>query len=145
MSATLTMNAILTTSGDSVAVAMPAPEATVEIIPLTAEQVAATVEREAQTQLAVRRRRERLAGLVQSVVPGLVGVLIFLLLWQGLTHVATQIPGPAKVWDSAVKLFSDPFYRKGPNDQGIGRNILASLQRVGVGFGLAALVDIPAG
>jgi nitrate/nitrite transport system permease protein len=49
------------------------------------------------------------------------------------------------VWDSAVKLFSDPFYRKGPNDQGIGWNIIASLQRVGIGFGLAALVGIPAG
>ena len=32
-----------------------------------------------------------------------------------------------------------------PNDQGIGWNILASLQRVGLGFGLAALVGIPAG
>ena len=46
---------------------------------------------------------------------------------------------------TALKLFSDPFYRKGPNDQGIGWNILASLQRVGLGFGLAALVGIPAG
>ena len=31
------------------------------------------------------------------------------------------------------------------DDQGIGWNILASLQRVGLGFGLAALVGIPAG
>ena len=146
MTATLTLNAMLTTSGDAVVAAMPAPEAAVNITPLTPEQTAAATEREAQTQLAVRRRRERLASLVQSVVPGLVGILIFLLLWQGLTHVATQIPGPAKVWDSAVKLFSDPFYRKGSNDQGIGWNILASLQRVGLGFGLAAaLVSIPAG
>ncbi|GAB7206984.1 hypothetical protein OS21_34800 [Dickeya oryzae] len=33
----------------------------------------------------------------------------------------------------------------GPNDQGIGWNVLASLKRVGIGFGLAALVGIPAG
>ena len=145
MTATLTLNAMLTTSGDAVVAAIPAPEAAVKITPLTPEQIAAATEREAQTQLAVRRRRERLASLVQSVVPGLVGILIFLLLWQGLTYVATQIPGPAKVWDSAVKLFSDPFYRKGPNDQGIDWNILASLQRVGLGFDPAALVGIPAG
>ena len=44
-----------------------------------------------------------------------------------------------------MQLFSDPFYRKGPNDQGIGWNILNSLSRVGVGFGLAALVGIPLG
>ena len=145
MSATLTIEAMLTTSGDAIVAATPAPETPAEIVPLTADQIAAATEREVQTQLAVRRRRERLASLVQSVVRGLVGILIFLLLWQGLTHVATQIPSPAKVWDSAVKLFSDPFYRKGPNDQGIDWNILASLQRVGLGFDLAALVGIPAG
>ena len=42
-------------------------------------------------------------------------------------------------------MFADPFYRKGPNDQGVGWNVLMSLQRVAVGFGLAALVGIPAG
>jgi nitrate/nitrite transport system permease protein len=44
-----------------------------------------------------------------------------------------------------VVLFSDPFYRKGPNDQGVGWNVLMSLERVAVGFGLAAAVGIPAG
>jgi nitrate/nitrite transport system permease protein len=34
---------------------------------------------------------------------------------------------------------------KGPNDQGIGWNILNSLKRVGIGFGMAALVGIPVG
>ena len=42
-------------------------------------------------------------------------------------------------------LFSDPFYRNGPNDQGVGWNVLSSLQRVALGFGLAAIVGIPAG
>jgi hypothetical protein len=35
------------------------------------------------------------------------------------------------------------FYQDGPNDMGIGWNVLASLQRVAVGFGLAALAGIP--
>ena len=96
MTATLTIDAMLTTSGDAIVAAMPAPEAAVKITPWTPEQIAAAAEREEQTQLAVRRRRERLAGIVQSIVPGLVGILIFLLLWQGLTHVATQIPDPQK-------------------------------------------------
>ena len=38
-----------------------------------------------------------------------------------------------------------PFYIKGPNDQGIGWNILFSLKRVAVGFGMAAAVGIPLG
>ena len=46
---------------------------------------------------------------------------------------------------AAAKIFSDPFYSKGPNDQGIGWNVLTSLKRVGIGFGLAALVGIPLG
>jgi nitrate/nitrite transport system permease protein len=56
-----------------------------------------------------------------------------------------DLPGPTKVWHSAVNLFADPFYRKSPNDQGIGWNILYSLQRVGIGFGLAAAIGIPLG
>ena len=38
-----------------------------------------------------------------------------------------------------------PFYQNGPNDQGIGWNILSSLARVGIGFGLAAVIGIPLG
>jgi nitrate/nitrite transport system permease protein len=38
-----------------------------------------------------------------------------------------------------------PFYSNGPNDQGIGWNILSSLKRVAIGFGVAALVGIPLG
>jgi nitrate/nitrite transport system permease protein len=44
---------------------------------------------------------------------------------------------------------ADPVCRSvlsdGPNDMGIGWNVLASLQRVAVGFGLAALAGIPLG
>ena len=101
---------------------------------MSAKQIAAAAEREAQTQLKVRKRREYLGSIVQTVVPGLVGIVLFLLLWQGVAQIVGNFPGPAKVWDSAVKLFSDPFYRKGPNDQGIGWNIIASLQQV-IGFG----------
>jgi nitrate/nitrite transport system permease protein len=57
----------------------------------------------------------------------------------------SSIPSPAATWSQAVEIFSNPFYRKGPNDQGIGWNILMSLQRVAVGFGLAAVVGIPVG
>ena len=38
-----------------------------------------------------------------------------------------------------------PFYDNGPNDKGIGIQIGWSLLRVGLGFGLAALVAIPLG
>lgn len=44
-------------------------------------------------------------------------------------------PTPLSTLDSALTLFADPFYQDGPNDMGIGWNVLASLQRVAVGFG----------
>ena len=90
------------------------------------------------------RRAERRAQLARFVAPVL-GLLLFGLLWQVIAQANGQLPTPVQVGKAAVTLFSDPFYRKGPNDQGIGWNVLASLQRVGVGFGLAALVGIPLG
>ena len=80
------------------------------------------------------------------VVPPLLGLGLLVLLWQVIAQsTGSGIPSPALTWDAAVKLFSDPFYSNGPNDQGIGWNVLSSLQRVGMGFGMAALVGIPAG
>ena len=74
------------------------------------------------------------------------GRLVFLVgLWALLTFKSTSFPTPGQTFDAAVVLFADPFYRNGSNDQGIGWNILFSLQRVAVGFGLAELVGIPLG
>ena len=80
-----------------------------------------------------------------SVLPPILGILLLIGIWHVATMKGGAIPSPARTWDAAAKLFADPFYRNGPNDQGIGWNILASLQRVGIGFGIAALVGIPAG
>jgi nitrate/nitrite transport system permease protein len=87
------------------------------------------------------RKRER----ALRVLAPLAGIGLFCLIWQIIAHGGGQIPGPAKVWEAAVKIFADPFYIKGPNDQGIGWNILSSLQRVGLGFGMAAVIGIPLG
>jgi nitrate/nitrite transport system permease protein len=75
----------------------------------------------------------------------LAGIAVFVALWEIVSRQGGRIPGPAVVWNAAVTIFSDPFYIKGPNDQGIGWNVLSSLKRVGIGFGLAALVGIPLG
>ncbi len=79
------------------------------------------------------------------LLPPVLGLLLFVGLWAIVASSSPNLPGPTKTWLSAVQLFSDPFYQKGPNDQGIGWNILASLKRVGIGFGMAALVGIPLG
>ncbi len=85
-------------------------------------------------------------GLVMAVLPPLLGLGLLVGIWALVSiSTASSIPSPWETWKQAVVLFSDPFYRNGPNDQGVGWNVLASLQRVAVGFGLAALVGIPAG
>ena len=80
-----------------------------------------------------------------KVLPPVVGIALLIGVWGLLTFKSTSFPTPGATFDAAVTLFADPFYRKGPNDQGIGWNILFSLERVAVGFGLAALVGIPLG
>ena len=91
------------------------------------------------------RHGEALRDVLRVIIPPLFGVALMLGIWALVAIKSGNIPGPDKTWVAAVKLFADPFYRNGPNDQGIGWNILFSLQRVGVGFGLAALVGIPLG
>ncbi len=90
--------------------------------------------------------RARLASLATAILPPLGGLLLLVGIWALVSVTSgSSIPSPADTFTQAVQVFSDPFYRKGPNDQGIGWNILMSLERVAVGFGLAALVGIPAG
>ena len=85
-------------------------------------------------------------GFWQRVLPPACGLALLVGVWA-LVSASTghSIPGPYETGVQAVQVFSDPFYRNGPNDQGVGWNVLLSLQRVAIGFGLAALVGIPAG
>ncbi|HEV8312198.1 MAG TPA: nitrate ABC transporter permease [Burkholderiaceae bacterium] len=85
------------------------------------------------------------SALMLKVLPPLIGAALLIGIWALLTLKSSSFPTPAATFDEAVKVFSDPFYSKGPNDQGIGWNILFSLQRVALGFGMAALVGIPLG
>ena len=85
-------------------------------------------------------------ALAIAVFAPLGGLALVVGVWALLTlKGGGSFPTPAETFTEAVKLFSDPFYRNGPNDQGIGWNILFSLERVGIGFGMAALAGIPLG
>ncbi|KJK04569.1 nitrate ABC transporter permease [Burkholderiaceae bacterium 26] len=102
-----------------------------------------------QSDAAPERRRFAVRDwFVAAVVrgfPPVLGFVLFVLAWQGIATAIPALPTPAVTWKAAVALFADPFYRNGPNDQGVGWNVLASLARVGAGFGMAAVIGIPAG
>jgi nitrate/nitrite transport system permease protein len=93
----------------------------------------------------VRSFRPQPPEWVITGIAWIAGLGLFVLAWTLIAKFGGRIPDPAAVGAAAVKIFADPFYSKGPNDQGIGWNVLGSLKRVGVGFGLAALVGIPLG
>ncbi|MDP2031477.1 MAG: nitrate ABC transporter permease [Thiobacillus sp.] len=92
-----------------------------------------------------KRVIEGAVNLLKAAVPPLLGILFFAALWALVANTNKSIPGPVETWSAAVVLFSDPFYNNGPNDMGIGWNILNSLYRVGLGFGAAAIIGIPLG
>ena len=85
-------------------------------------------------------------GLWLAVLPPVFGLGLLLGVWALVSiTTASSIPSPIETFKQAMVIFADPFYSKGPNDQGVGWNVLMSLQRVALGFGLAAAVGIPAG
>ena len=97
---------------------------------------------ESRRRPAILDRAERLAQACAGPVTGL-ALLAFV--WKIISLKTGDIPSPETTFEAAIELFRDPFYNNGPNDVGIGWNILASLGRVVAGFLLAALVGIPLG
>jgi nitrate/nitrite transport system permease protein len=85
------------------------------------------------------------AHTIKTMLTFILSMALLLTVWTFVASQTENFPGPAITWEEAKMLLSDPFYSNGPNDMGIGWNILYSLQRVGIGFGLAALVGIPLG
>ena len=100
----------------------------------------------AEKEFPTRSYNAHLGEWTARVVPPALGMLFMVLAWYAVS-VSTEgnIPTPADTWRGAVEIFSDPFYRYSINDQGIGWNVLMSLQRVAMGFGLAAAIGIPLG
>ncbi|MFM7287254.1 MAG: nitrate ABC transporter permease [Cyanobium sp.] len=94
------------------------------------------------------RRRRRLLPALPQVLPYLLCIGAFLLVWQLLSAVlgTARLPGPINVivdtWDPYI---SQPFFDEGGTDKGLGWQVLISLQRVALGYGLAAVVGVAIG
>ncbi len=119
----------------------PAPAAPVA----AAAPAAAATPVPAAKKMKAAKKNPQFSGWFMTVLPPVTGLAFLVLVWQIIAARTGNFPTPLVTLQEAIKLFSDPFYRTGPNDQGIGWNVLASLQRVAIGFGLAALVGIPLG
>lgn len=90
--------------------------------------------------------QKKAANLVKAILLPAMTFGVVALVWTYIHfHVSNQIPSISDTWDAAKGVLAHPFYNKGPNDMGIGWQLLYSLGRVMAGFSLAAIVGIPVG
>src|SRR3569623_1860913 len=104
-----------------------------------------TAQHEPAAPLPISRLQRGARWATRTGLPPALGLILFVLLWALVSKGSDGLPGPYTTWIAAVELFSHPFYHNGPTDQSIGWNLLHSLQGVGMGCGMAALICIPLG
>jgi nitrate/nitrite transport system permease protein len=84
--------------------------------------------------------------LLQDLLPPLVILLLLGLIWEMLCSGAgAALPPPSQVLSDTWELIVDPFYDNGGNDVGLAWQLLASLQRVAVGYLLAVAAGVALG
>jgi bicarbonate transport system permease protein len=86
--------------------------------------------------------RERL----DDVLTPLVTALILLVIWQIFSSLpGANLPSPVRVVQETWVLILYPFYDRGGTDKGLFWQVFSSLQRVAIGYSLAAIVGITVG
>ncbi len=87
-----------------------------------------------------------LSAIAANVLPPLIVLGLVLVVWQILcASPGASLPAPSQVWVDASELIVSPFFDYGQGDIGLGLRVLTSLQRVAIGFGIAAVVGIALG
>ena len=92
----------------------------------------------------------------QKIFLPIIVLLIILQVWSTIANYVEDFPTPSDTYvyafggetadgDEIEGVLSDPFYIENQDDKGLFWQILASLERVFAGFGLAILVGVPIG
>jgi nitrate/nitrite transport system permease protein len=80
------------------------------------------------------------------VVPPVIVIALFLLLWEWLCRrTGATLPPPSKVFKDTRDLIFDPFFDHGGIDKGLFWHLSASLKRVAFGYSLAAVAGVALG
>jgi nitrate/nitrite transport system permease protein len=86
------------------------------------------------------------AEIAARIVPPLVVLALLLLVWELLCNrPGASLPAPSTVLSTSWELITDPFYDRGGLDKGLFWHLAASLQRVALGYALAAIAGIALG
>jgi len=78
----------------------------------------------------------------------IVSLVVFLAVWEigaRMELFAKGMPTASKTIEEFWWWVTNPFFNNGPNDLGIGWNLLISLRRVAIGYIMASLVAVPLG
>lgn len=95
---------------------------------------------------SLARLPQLLRQLGESLLPPLITLAVLLAVWEVLCSSPTApLPPPSRVLTESWQIIADPFYRGQGTDQGMFWQILASLQRVAIGYSLAAIAGIALG
>ncbi|MFD1330857.1 nitrate ABC transporter permease [Methylopila musalis] len=114
-----------------------APSATVVALPAAAKSSPSRV---AKTLGAARD------WTLTNLVPPLVVLALLLFLWEMIcSQPGSALPPPSQVISDTWELLIDPFYDRGGLDKGLFWHLLASLQRVAVGYAIAVVVGVALG
>ncbi len=101
---------------------------------------------EAETSVPPVAVRPHWRRRAEGVILPLLGLTVLLGVWALVSHtVAPTLPDPVRTVARSWDLIRRPFSDNGPNDEGLGWQLLASLRRVGLGFGLAVAAGVPLG
>lgn len=86
------------------------------------------------------------APMLRNILPPIVMAAALLAIWQiACSQPGATLPPPSQVWSDSFDLIAYPFFDYGPQDIGLAWRVLVSLQRVAIGFGLAAVVGVMLG
>ncbi|PSB16374.1 nitrate ABC transporter, permease protein [Phormidesmis priestleyi ULC007] len=90
----------------------------------------------------------KLMQRLDDIVSPLIALIILLAIWQVLASIPglTTLPTPVRVvQETWMPLIAYPFYNNGGTDKGLFWQVMSSLQRVAIGYSLAAIVGISLG
>ncbi|MQW90377.1 nitrate ABC transporter permease [Sinorhizobium saheli] len=86
------------------------------------------------------------AQTVTNLLPLFVTLTLFILAWQLIcSSPESSLPAPSRVLEESWELIVHPFYTGQGVDQGLFWHIFASLQRVALGYTMAAAVGVALG
>lgn len=91
--------------------------------------------------------RIKIYAFLRRILLPVTALIVIMLVWQGLCSLpGANLPTPSRVWSETWDpLIKDPFFDNGGIDKGLFWQILASVQRVAIGFSLAAVVGVSLG